>query len=236
MENNILIVLTSHGQMGRSNNKTGVWLGEFTDPYYAFLDASYYVTIASPLGGEPPVDPMSKLTKHITESNKRFLKDDLSQKSFANTLRLENLHASAFDAVFIAGGHGPLWDLANNEPLGDLLLDFFNNKKPIGAVCHGPAALLQMERMAPGFLMGKAVTSFTDVEEELVMRSKHIPFKLESKLKEHGANFSSSTIPFTSNVVTDGLVVTGQNPLSAHSTALALLELVKVSKAMNVNV
>lgn len=222
---NILLLLTSHERMDGSDSKTGVWLGEMTDPYYEFVDAGFKVTMASPLGGEPPIDPMSKLTEHITASNRRFSEDETAQYQFSNTLKLENMRACAFDGIFISGGHGPLWDLARHPDVGRLLLEFVNEEKAIAAVCHGPAALLPLADLYPGYLWGKQLTAFSNTEERLVLRHNQIPFELESRLKEHGAEVSTARLPFSSHVVLDGQLITGQNPLSAAPAARTLVEL-----------
>ena len=221
---NILIVLTSHEAMDNTDSKTGVWLGEFTDPYYEFIDAGYNVTLASPAGGRPPIDPMSELTENITAANRRFKDDATAQTAFDNTLRLSTVNANDYDAVFYPGGHGPLWDLATDEHSGKLILDFYNNGKPVGAVCHGPAAFLKAEELEPGFLSGKKITGFSNIEEKMVLRSDNVPYLLQDKLKEAGSDFSSSLIPYTSNVSEDGLLITGQNPASAGPTARKLIE------------
>ncbi|HWW43311.1 type 1 glutamine amidotransferase domain-containing protein [Pedobacter sp.] len=223
----ILMILTSHQQMENTDSKTGVWLGEFTDPYYEFIDQGYQVTLASPLGGKPPVDGMSELTEHITGSNRRFTEDELAQQAFAHTHTLVGLSANNFDAVFFPGGHGPLWDLALDELSGKLILEFFNVNKPVAAVCHGPAALVKAAELVPGLLSGKRLTGFTNAEETLVGRANHIPFKLEDKLIALGADFKSALVPFFSHVETDGLLITGQNPLSAGPVAKALIEVLE---------
>lgn len=221
----ILMVLTSHQNMENTDSKTGVWLGEFTGPYYEFLDNGYTVVLASPAGGEPPVDPMSQLVEHITPSNRRFDEDQAAQRMFSNTFMLNMMDASTFDALFFPGGHGPLWDLARDVTSEKLILDFLAKGKPVGAVCHGPAALIKAAELQPGLLRGKRITAFTNTEETLTARIGHIPYKLESTLKELGADFHAATIPFTSHVETDGLLVTGQNPLSAGPTARTVIQL-----------
>ncbi len=223
----ILMILTSHADMDNTDSKTGVWLGEFTDPYYEFIDAGYEVTLASPYGGRPPVDPLSELTENITASNRRFNDDDEAKKKFNNTHRLEEIDTADFVAVFYPGGHGPLWDLATNETSGKIILDFYNSGRPVGAVCHGPAALVMAAEMQPELLQGRKVTGFTNAEEALVFRGNNIPFKLETRLKELGAEFHSATLPYASHVQEDGILVTGQNPLSAGPTAKALLKLLE---------
>jgi putative intracellular protease/amidase len=224
----ILMVLTSHQQMENTDSKTGVWLGEFTDPYYEFIDQGYQVTLASPLGGKPPVDGMSELTEHITGANRRFLKDEPAQEAFQHTHILSGLTAADFDAVFYPGGHGPVWDLASNEYSGQLILDFYNAAKPVGAVCHGPAALIKAAELQPDLLTGKRLTGFTNTEETLVGRSGHIPYFLEDKLVELGADFKCALVPFFSHVEIDGLLITGQNPLSAGPAARALIEVLEM--------
>lgn len=207
--------------------KTGIWLGELTDPYYAFKDAGYTITLASPNGGTPPIDPLSKLTENLAPSNKRFLKDEDAQRAFADTQRLDDIQPNQYNAVFIPGGHGPLWDLADHAAVGRILTHFLTESKIIGAVCHGPAALLSIENSVFGFLRDKTVTAFTNLEENLVFRTNNVPYLLETRLKEHGVNFSSSTVPFLSHVVVEENLVTGQNPLSALATANKVIELVQ---------
>lgn len=225
----ILMILTSHSEMENTDSKTGVWIGEFTDPYYELVDQGYEVILVSPKGGEPPIDPMSKLTENITASNRRFQDDEVAQQKFNNTLPLNGVSAADFDAVFYPGGHGPLWDLATNETSGRLILDFLTNHKPVAAVCHGPAALIEVARLQSNFLRGKRLTGFTNAEEALVFRSDNIPYKLETRLKEFGADFHSALVPFTSHVEVDGLLITGQNPSSAGPTAKALIRALESS-------
>ncbi|MBO9594964.1 MAG: type 1 glutamine amidotransferase domain-containing protein [Niabella sp.] len=229
--NRILMVLTSHAGMENTERTTGVWLGECTDPYYEFTDAGCQVTLCSPEGGKPPVDPLSTVTENITRSNRRFIDDPVARAAFENTLMLREIDPTMFDAVFYAGGHGPLWDLANNEFSGRLILHYLSTGKPVGAVCHGPAALLIAAALKPGLLAGKRITAFTNEEEVLALRANHIPYKLESRLKELGADFHSAALPFVSHVEVDGLLVTGQNPLSAGATARQVMRLLKKSAA-----
>jgi putative intracellular protease/amidase len=225
----ILMILTSHAQMENTDSKTGVWLGEFTDPYYEFIDKGYDVTLASPKGGEPPVDPMSRLTENITGSNRRFNEDKTAQAKFATTLTLDAIHPEEYDAVFFPGGHGPLWDLANNAASGKIILEFMDSGKPVAAVCHGPAALIEAAALRPGLLQGKRLTGFTNTEEAMVFRGDNIPFKLETRLKELGADFHSALVPMTSHVETDGKLITGQNPMAAGPAAKALVEMLETS-------
>lgn len=223
----ILMVLTSHKDLDNTDSSTGVWLGEFTDPYYHFIDEKYEVTLVSPKGGEPPVDPRSKLTENITTSNRRFDGDKVARQAFSNTGKITNVKAADFDAIFYPGGHGPMWDLAEDEANAQLLLDFYQTNKPIAAICHGPAALLKAAEKEPSLLKDKTVTSFSNTEETLVGLADNIPFKLQDRLQELGANFESATIPFTSKVIVSGRLITGQNPASAGKAAEELIEVLK---------
>ncbi len=223
----ILMILTSHKEMMDTESSTGVWLGEFTDPYYEFIDQGYEVTLASPEGGEPPVDPMSKITEHITPANRRFKSDKKTQQLFKHTVKFQQLKAGDYDALFFPGGHGPLWDLATDEQCGQLILDFLDQQKPVAAVCHGPAALIKAAEMRPGLLKGKKMTGFTNTEETLALRNDNIPYQLETRLKELGADFHTAIVPYTSHTEIDGLLITGQNPLSAGPTAELLINVLE---------
>ncbi len=223
----VLFLLSSHADLIDTDTKTGIWLGELTDPYYAFKNAGYTITLASPKGGMPPIDPLSKLTENVAPSNKRFLKDEDAQRAFAGTLTLKDIQPNKYDTVFVPGGHGPLWDLADHAIVGHILTHFVNESKIIGAVCHGPAALLAIEQSSFGFLRGRKVTGFTNLEENLVFRANNIPYFLETRLKEYGADFSAAKVPFMSHVVADENIVTGQNPLSSLATADKVIELVQ---------
>lgn len=220
----ILMIVTSHEALKDTDNTTGLWIGEFTDPYYQFKDEGYTITIASPMGGKPPIDPMSELTKSITSSNRRFQKDEAAQNALNNTLKLEEVSAADYDAVFFPGGHGPMFDLASNESSGKLILDFLRNNKPVASVCHGPAALIKAAEIDPVVLKGKRVTGFSNTEEKLAMRFDNIPYTLENRLKELGGDYHNATAPFLSHVEVDGLIITGQNPMSAGPTAEALID------------
>lgn len=229
----LLMILTSHKEMEGDTKNTGVWLGEFTDPYYEFIDKGYHIQLASPLGGEPPVDPRSLVTESITPSNRRFNDDPQGQEAFKNTLPLSQVNADEFDGVFYPGGHGPMWDLAEDDRNAELLIHFYEQKKPIGAVCHGPAALLKAAGRKPEMLKGKKVTAFSNMEERGVGLYDHIPFKLEDRLKELGAEYQAATVPFTSKVVQDGRLFTGQNPASAERTAQAMIEYMEVNMVLS---
>jgi putative intracellular protease/amidase len=228
----ILMVLTSHEEMEDTDRKTGVWIGEFTGPYYEFIDAGYWVTVASPKGGEPPIDPMSEFTVNITASNRRFQSDSAAQHAFKNTLSLQNLTAEDFDAVFYPGGHGPLWDLAEHEISGRLILDFYNSGKPVALVCHGPAALIKAAGLQPGLLKNKQVTAFTNTEETISGTSGNIPYELETRLTALGAKMHAAMIPFAPHIETDGLLLTGQNPLSADRLAKTLVAVLEKEPAL----
>jgi putative intracellular protease/amidase len=223
----ILMILTSHKEMENTEHTTGLWLGEFTDPYYEFVDKGYEVTLASPKGADVPIDPLSTLTEHITASNRRFQDDADARHKLQHTLMLSQVGCNDYDALFIPGGHGPIWDLATNDTCGNLIVDFLTEEKPVAAVCHGPAALIKAMEIRPAFFEGKRMTCFTNMEESLVLRSNNIPYKVETRLKELGADFHSALVPFTSHIEVDGLLVTGQNPASAGPTAKALIELLE---------
>lgn len=227
----ILMVLSSHSEMENTDGKTGVWLGEFTDPYYEFIDAGYTVTLTSPKGGRPPVDPMSELTENITGSNRRFQDDEIAKTAFSQTSPLNQINPADYDAVFYPGGHGPMWDLAKDNNSGILIHDFLDAGKPVAAVCHGPAALINAELQRPGFLKGKTVAAFSNTEETMVGRSGNVPYLLQTKLEELGATVNTALMPFLSHVERDGLLITGQNPLSAGPTAKALIELLEEAQA-----
>jgi len=227
----ILMVLTSHSGMENTDGKTGVWLGEFTDPYYAFIDAGFTVTLTSPKGGRPPIDPMSELTEHITGSNRRFADDEVAKAAFSHTTVLNQINASGYSAVFYPGGHGPIWDLAFDNNSGILIHEFLDSGKPVAAVCHGPAALINAEKQRPGFLKGKTISAFSNTEETMVGRNGNVPYLLQTRLEELGAELKTALVPFLTHVETDGLLITGQNPLSAGPTAKALIELLEKQAA-----
>lgn len=229
------MVLTSHAEMMHTDKTTGVWIGEFTDPYYEFRDKNYTVVLASPKGGAPPIDPFSQVTENITASNRRFKDDDFTQHALKHTLKLEEVSASDYDALFFPGGHGPMFDLADNAQSGALILEFLTAGKPVAAVCHGPAALIKAAVMNPSILQGKRVTGFSNAEEKLVFRSNNIPFTLEDKLKELGAEYHKAAIPFNTHIEQDGLLITGQNPLSAGPTAEALIKVLENNPAVNLS-
>ena len=222
---NILMVLTSHDQLGNTGKKTGFWLEEFAAPYYALKAAGANITLASPLGGQPPLDPKSDEPESQTEATRRFKQDPQAQALLANTGKLADMQVADFDAVFYPGGHGPLWDLAEDRASIKLIEDMLAAGKPVGAVCHAPGVLRHV-KAADGTPMvrGKKVTGFTNTEEDAVGLTNVVPFLVEDMLKQHGAEYSKIA-DWQSYVVTDGLLVTGQNPASSEAAAEALLKL-----------
>jgi putative intracellular protease/amidase len=229
---NILTIITSHKELQNTDTTTGLWLGEFTEPYYAFIDKGYKVTLASPWGGKPPIDPMSGLVEHITASNRRFQDDLTAQNALNETNKLDTIQAGEFDAIFYPGGHGPMFDLAANAISGQLINEFLSKGKPVAAVCHGPAALIKAAESNPSLLKGKRVTGYSNAEETLAMKNDNIPFTLENRLKELGADYQKATVPFIAHTEVDGLLITGQNPLSAEPTAQKLIEALEEKKVM----
>lgn len=222
---NILIVLTSHSELGNTGHKTGFWVEEFAAPYYILKDAGAQVTIASPKGGQPPVDPKSEESSSQTEATLRYKDDQNLQKQLANSKKLSEVSASDFDAVFYPGGHGPLWDLTNDDQSIRLIEAFWKSKKPVVAVCHAPAALLNVkDENGDPLVKGKKVTGFTDSEEAAVELTKVVPFLLEDELKNKGGIYSKKE-DWAINVITDGLLITGQNPASSAEAAKQLLTL-----------
>ncbi len=223
----ILIVLTSHDALGDTGKKTGFWIEEFAAPYYTFLDAGAIISIASPKGGQPPIDPSSDTPENQTPATVRFKEDKLIQEKLATTKVLSTIQADDYDAVFYPGGHGPLWDLTNDPDSIKLIEAFWQRKKPIAAVCHAPAVLLNVNDDADEpLLKGKHVTGFTNSEEDAVQLTEVVPFLLENELKKKGGIYSNMT-NWESYVVKDGLLVTGQNPASSEEAALVLLKLLK---------
>ncbi|MDX1626323.1 MAG: type 1 glutamine amidotransferase domain-containing protein [Wenzhouxiangellaceae bacterium] len=223
----ILMVLTSHDRLGDTGEKTGFWLEEFAAPYYEFLDAGAEVSLASPAGGKPPLDPNSDAEDAQTDATRRFHEDEEAQRRLANTMRLAGVQALDYDAIFYPGGHGPLWDLVNDPKSISLIGDFLAAGKPVAAVCHAPAVLLDVEDGTGEWLVsGKRMTGFTNEEEKEVGLEDVVPFLLEDRLKQRGAEFRKVDA-FGPNVEVDGLVVTGQNPASSAPAAKRLLELLQ---------
>lgn len=221
----VLMVLTSHDRLGNTGHKTGFWLEEFAAPYYILKDAGLDVTLASPKGGQPPLDPRSDDPESETESMRRFKSDPDAKAALANTVKLSDVSPDEYDAVFYPGGHGPLWDLADDRDSIALIERIYAAGKPVGAVCHGPAALRRAK--APDgtpLVRGKAVTGFSNTEEAAVGLTDVVPFSVEDMLKQNGGEYSKAE-NWQPHAVTAGNLVTGQNPASSESTARALVGL-----------
>lgn len=223
----VLIVLTSHSELGNTGHKTGFWIEEFAAPYYILKDAGAEITLASPKGGQPPIDPKSAEPGSQTEATKRFDKDQNLQQLLASTKVLSEVKADDFDAVFYPGGHGPLWDLTNDASSIKLIENFWASKKPVAAVCHAPSVLLNVkDENGEALVKGKNVTGFTNTEEEAVQLTNIVPFLLEDELKNKGGHYSKKE-DWASYVVKDGLLITGQNPASSEEAAKQLLGILK---------
>lgn len=222
---NVLMVLTSHDKLGDTGLKTGFWLEEFAAPYYVLKDAGANIMLASPAGGQPPLDPKSDAPESQTDATRRFKNDPQAQAMLASTHRLDIMAPAAFDALFYPGGHGPLWDLADNPASIALIEAMAAAGKPLALVCHAPGVLRHAKGVAGKPLVsGKKVTGFTNSEEEAVGLTKVVPFLVEDMLKEHGALYSKGA-DWQSFVLTDGTLITGQNPASSEEAAKALLRL-----------
>jgi putative intracellular protease/amidase len=219
------MILTSHDKLGDTGKKTGFWLEEFAAPYYILLDAGAEITLASPAGGQPPPDPKSDAPDAQTEATKRFKKDDSAQSALAHTTKLAEIDADGFDAIFFPGGHGPLWDLAENADSQRMIETFFAEDRPLAAVCHAPA-IFKHTNGADGksLVSGRRVTGFTNTEEEGVGLTKIVPFLVEDMLKANGGLYEKGP-DWGSYVVVDGKLVTGQNPASSEAAAKELLKL-----------
>ena len=226
----ILMVLTSHDQLGDTGRKTGFWLEEFAAPYFVFRDAGVQLTLASPKGGQPPIDPKSDLPENQTPAMARFKQDPAAQKALSQTVKLADVKAQDYETVFYVGGHGPLWDLAESPDSIALIESFYNSGKPVALVCHSPGVLRHVTYKGAPIVKGKRVTGFTNDEEEAVQLTKVVPFLVEDELKRLGAKFEKvpNWQPFS---IVDGRLVTGQNPASSTSAAEALLKLVAAEKA-----
>jgi len=219
----VLMVLTSHDQLGNTGHKTGFWLEEFAAPYYVFKDAGMDITLASPLGGQPPLDPKSDDPSAQTEATERFRADPAAQALLADTKQLKHVAVAEFDAVFYPGGHGPLWDLAEDASSIKLIESMVAAGKPVAAVCHAPAVLRHPKSSdGKSVVHGKEVTGFTNTEEAAVGLTDVVPFLVEDMLAGNGGNYSKGG-DWQPYVVTDGLLITGQNPASSAPAAQALL-------------
>ncbi|SDF20878.1 type 1 glutamine amidotransferase domain-containing protein [Phytopseudomonas seleniipraecipitans] len=223
----VLMVLTSHDQLGDTGAKTGFWLEEFVAPYYVFKDAGAEIVLASPAGGQPPLDPKSDQPDAQTELTHRFKADPQAQQHLASTVKLETVNQQDFDTVFYPGGHGPLWDLAESKHSISLIEAFERAGKPIGFVCHAPGALRHV-KAADGspLIKGRRVTGFSNSEEAGVQLTDVVPFLIEDEFQKLGAHYEKGA-DWASFVITDGKLVTGQNPASSEEAAKALLEQLK---------
>jgi putative intracellular protease/amidase len=222
---NILMVLTSHDKLGDTGKKTGFWLEEFAAPYYAFLDAGAKLTLASPHGGQPPLDPKSDEPDAQTEATERFRKDSAAQAALASTIKLSTVQAKDYGAVFYPGGHGPLWDLAEDKDSIALIETMYAAGKPVSAVCHAPGVLRHV-RAADGtpLVKDKKVTGFSDSEEAAVQLTDIVPFLVEAELKRLGGNYSKGA-DWGSYAVAEGNLITGQNPASSVAVAELVLKM-----------
>lgn len=221
----VLMVLTSHDTLGDTGLKTGFWLEEFASPYFLFKDQNFEVTLASPLGGQPPLDPKSDEPDFQTAATARFKQDDQAQKELANTVRLDSIDPTQFNAIFYPGGHGPLWDLAENKKSISLIEEFYKQGKPVGLVCHAPGVLRHVKDTdGKPLVKGKRVTGFSNTEEEAVQLTEVVPFLVEDMLKENEGVYCKGD-DWGSYVEVDKNLVTGQNPASSEAAAKRLIEI-----------
>ncbi|MBE0485790.1 type 1 glutamine amidotransferase domain-containing protein [Marinobacter sp.] len=220
----ILMVLTSHDQMGDTGHKTGFWLEEFTAPFFVFKDAGADITLASPKGGQPPVDPNSETEDALTDSTRRFMEDARAKEMLASTKKLADVNMNEFDAIFYPGGHGPLWDLTNDETSVALIKAAYEQDKVIGAVCHAPAVFKNVfVKPDQNIVGGRNVTGFSNSEEDAVQLTDIVPFLLEDMLKQNNGRYSRGD-DWAPHIVVDGNLITGQNPASSEGAAKAVLQ------------
>jgi putative intracellular protease/amidase len=220
----ILMVLTSHDRLGDTGRPTGFWLEEFAAPYYVFKDAGADITVASPKGGQPPIDPKSDEPGNQTDAMERFKTDPAAQEVLANTRKLSDVRADDYDTVFYPGGHGPMWDLADDPTSIALIEAVYNANKPVAAVCHGPAVLHRATYQGEPIVKGKRVTGFANSEEEAVELTNVVPFLVEDELKRLGGRYEKAA-DWESFAIVDGRLITGQNPASSTAAARELLKL-----------
>ena len=220
----VLFVLTSHSDLGNTGEKTGFWTEEFAAPYYELADKGVQIDIASPLGGQPPIDPKSEDPSSATEDTKRLDNDPKVMNLLKNTIKLADVKEGEYDAIFYPGGHGPLWDLAADENSINLIAAFYNNSKPIAFVCHSPAVLKEVKVEGDYLIKGKKLTGFSNTEEAAVGLTNVVPFLLEDALQANGASYSKGA-DWAPYAVEDGLLITGQNPASSKLVAEKLLHL-----------
>jgi putative intracellular protease/amidase len=227
----VLFVLTSHSELGNTGEKTGFWVEEFAAPYYVLADEGVDIMIASPKGGQPPVDPKSEAADAQTAATKRFYADNVLIDKVAHTYKIADVNAADFDAVFYPGGHGPLWDLYSDTDSISLIQNFWSAGKPVAAVCHAPSALLNVkDENGDPLVKGKKVTGFTNSEEAAVHLTDVVPYLLEDELKAKGGEYSKGS-DWGSYVVQDGMLITGQNPASSAEAAKELLALLEKTTA-----
>jgi putative intracellular protease/amidase len=226
----IVMILTSHDVLGNTGRKTGFWLEEFAAPYFVFRDAGVELTLASPKGGQPPIDPKSDLPEGQTPAMTRFKQDKAAQAALSQTIKLADVKAEDYDTIFYVGGHGPMWDLAESADSIALIESFYNSGKPVALVCHSPGVLRHVTYNGAPLVKGKRVTGFTNGEEEAVGLTHVVPFLVEDELTRLGGIFEKlpNWQPFS---IVDGRLITGQNPASSTSAAQKLLKLVGAEKA-----
>jgi putative intracellular protease/amidase len=226
----ILMVLTSHDQLGNTGRKTGFWLEEFAAPYFVFRDAGVDLTLATPKGGQPPIDPKSDLPENQTPAMTRFKNDPSAQKALSETRKLSDMRSEDFDSIFYVGGHGPMWDLVDNPDSIRLIESFYNYGKPVAAVCHSPGVFHRVMYQGVPLVQGKRVTGFTNGEEAAVGLTEVVPFLVEDELKRIGGLYEKAA-DWASFAVVDNGVVTGQNPASSTAAAKALMQVLATRKA-----
>lgn len=230
----ILMVLTSHDQLGNTGRKTGFWLEEFAAPYFVFRDAGVQLTLASPKGGQPPIDPKSDLPENQTPAMSRFKQDPAAQKALSQTVKLADMKSEDYDTVFYVGGHGPMWDLAESQVSIALLESFYDSGKPIALVCHSPGVLHHVMYQGAPLVKGKRVTGFTNSEEEEVHLTHVVPFLVEDELTRLGAMFEKLPNWQPLSIV-DGRLITGQNPASSTNAAQNLMNVLAAERAAYVS-
>jgi putative intracellular protease/amidase len=227
----ILMVITSHDRLGNTGRKTGFWLEEFAAPYFVFRDAGLELTLASPKGGQPPIDPKSDLPENQTAAMARFKQDERAQRELSQTVKLTDVRAEDYDTVFYPGGHGPMWDLAEDPASIALIESFYDSGKPVALVCHAPGALHRVMHEGEPLVRGKRITGFANTEEEEVQLTNVVPFLVEDELKRLGGRFEKAA-NWESFVVVDGRLITGQNPASSGPAAETLLKVFESKPAL----
>lgn len=225
MSKKVLFVLTSHDELGNTGQKTGFWTEELAAPYYALSDKNVEITLASPKGGQPPIDPKSEDPSSQTDTTRRMDNDEVLKNKLKNTHKLSEVKSEDFDAVFYPGGHGPLWDLAEDKVSQDLIVDFYTNGKPVAFVCHAPGVLKDVKIDGEYLVKDKNVTGFTNTEEEAVQLTDVVPFLVEDMLKKNGGLYSKIE-DWNPYAIVDGRLITGQNPASSEKVAEELLKLI----------